>query len=368
MTGALFGAACHGGSPQGQKQSPQRDAVESAIPSATPEVPVSPAPALRPATGVAIVDAVITSVLDRRVANLEQLIDYHGVPCSNDQQRIGAPPVCPVGAQEGTPVGAIGFSNCEGGFIPQAEFEAHLADTVAMIDGVFSASRRAGGYVVVFTFSNWSDGTPVSGPAVGTAWMLSDRGLTATVSGCGASALGLAAQYRDFLIVPPPPPPPPADLRRTGQPGLDLTIEAVSTRNLLSLLNRVVYVQVPCRSGPYPASPYCPAGVAVGTPVSAFPINNCGTGWWYPPGEMAANLDGAFRFAPRVYAVGREPADPRVYRLVVQDIRDPQQRAPAHALGLDEDGRLVSIDFGCDAKAEDLIVGVSEFLLPPLGP
>jgi DNA-binding CsgD family transcriptional regulator len=141
------------------------DATQTAQASGTPTIPAS---------GVPIVDEFIKVALGGDLTKLEPLTDYQPVPCSSNQQGIGAPPPCPAGSADGTPVPAVFSSGCEGSYITESSMPGLLASWNLGFNGVFSASTIRPGseestdgpaaYSVVITFKQWADGVPSSSP------------------------------------------------------------------------------------------------------------------------------------------------------------------------------------------------------------
>ncbi|HLG12353.1 MAG TPA: hypothetical protein VI876_11405, partial [Dehalococcoidia bacterium] len=71
-------------------------------------------------SGVPIVDAVLDALQSSDPAPFDGLIDFHPVACGSRPQ-IGGPPPCPPGVAEGTPIPAISYGACEGGFLTSAD-------------------------------------------------------------------------------------------------------------------------------------------------------------------------------------------------------------------------------------------------------
>src|SRR5688572_26490320 len=193
------------------------DATATAQASATPTIPAS---------GVPIVDEFIKVALGGDLTKLEPLIDYQPVPCSSNQQGIGAPPPCPAGSPDGTPVLAVLSASCEGSYITESGMVGLLADWELGFDGVYSASTvppdsedalyGPATYAVVLTFKQWADGSPVVEPKPGMRFLLSEEGVLGFGTGCGASARSVSARYPNYLIPPPALPAAPADTRHVG--------------------------------------------------------------------------------------------------------------------------------------------------------
>lgn len=381
---ALIVSACSGK----DEAAPTTEAASTAT--ATMEAPTPPANAPTPGAtpipraGVATVDRFIGAMLGGDVPALQALVDYGEIGCVAQPQGIGSPPVCEAGQPEGTPVKVIGFSNCEGGFSTEADVQRSL-DGFARQMGphFFSAARTSdGGYAVVFTFDRWADGAPRTGTGAlsGTVFLLGDKGLRSTVSGCGWTARTLAAEYPDYLIPPPPPSPVPAGTRHTGTPAIDAVIDALIQVDTPKLASLVAFAQVGCGADRW--LPRCPTGSAEGTLVGAITVRGCEPFWLGPyasgqavpsPGGVSAGgvaefVDGEIRPAPQPVAVAKEPGtDPAGVRYwLIYDV-SAATGGPGggRAFGLDAAGKIAVFDPGCNQTAAQLAARYTDFLLPP---
>lgn len=214
---------------------------------------------------------------------------------------------------------------------------------------LFSAARRPeGGYAVTFTFDRWSDGAARQESMSGTMFLLSEKGLTRHVSGCGWTARTIAAAYPDYLIAPPPPPAAPAGTRHTGTAAVDTVIDALVQEDTPKLASLVAFAKVGCGTERW--LPPCPEGAIAGTLVNAVAARGCEPMWFGPyadaqavrtPGGVWASalaelVDGEMRPAPQVIAVAKEPnpAAEAVY-WVIYDVSAGNPRPDGgHALGL----------------------------------
>ena len=364
------------------------DAVATEVPTANVTSTISPTvaatvtavPSAVPQTGVSVVDAFIAAMLSGDVAALEALVDYGEIGCVAQPQGIGSPPMCEAGVAEGTLVKVIGFSNCEGGYGTETDVLRSLEFFTSAGPRLFSVSRRSGGgYAVLFTLERWSDGATRQGAATGTAFMLSDSGLQATVSGCGTSIRTLAASYPDYLIVPPSPGPVPAGTRHTGITDLDAVIDALVLRDTPTLASSIVFARVGCGSDRW--LPRCPEGKPAGTLVDAVTLRACEPAWLGPfdagqpiasngvsLGEVANIVDNMLGPTPEVIAVARDDGTDLAgvaYWLVYDASFAPGQPDGGHGLGLNESGGIVVFDRGCNETPEAFAARYSDFLLPP---
>lgn len=362
------------------------DATTASAASPTAELTPTPAEATplvpaAPTTGVPVVDRFIAAMLSGDVPALQALVDYGRIGCVVQPQGIGSPPVCEAGQPEGTPVKVIGFSNCEGGFSTETDVARSLEGWAReMGPHLFSAARRPeGGYAVTFTFDRWSDGAARQESMSGTMFLLSEKGLTRHVSGCGWTARTIAAAYPDYLIAPPPPPAVPTGTRHTGTAAVDTVIDALIQEDTPKLASLVAFAKVGCGTERW--LPPCPEGAIAGTLVSAVAARGCEPMWFGPyadaqavrtPGGVWASalaelVDGEIRPAPQVIAVAKEPnpAAEAVY-WVIYDVSAGNPRPDGgHALGLDAAGKITVLDRGCNETAAQVAARFTDFLLPP---
>lgn len=372
-------AGCDGGGDN--NPAPAQTATATAHTAVTPATS-TPSATASPTTGVAVVDRFIAAMLDGDLPALQALVDYRRIGCVTQPQGIGSPPVCEAGQPEGTLVKVIGFSNCEGGFSTEAE-TARVLDGFARQTGphLFSAARRpGGGYAVTFTFERWADGGARPESMSGTMFLLSEKGLTRHVSGCGWTARTIAADYPDYLIAPPPPPPVPAGTRHTGTAAIDAVIDALIQEDTPKLASLVAFVKVGCGTDRW--LPRCPEGSFAGTLVNAVAARGCEPMWFGPyadaqavptPGgvraaALAELVDGEIRPAPRVVAVAKEPnpAAVGVVYWVIYDVSAGNPRPDGgHAFGLDAAGKIVVFDRGCNETAAQFAARFTDFVLPP---
>lgn len=342
----------------------------------------TPPPSAVATTGVAVVDRFIAAMLAGDVPALQALVDYGQIGCVAQPQGIGSPPVCEQGQPEGTLVKVIGFSNCEGGFMTQADAARSLEGWARQMGPhLFSAARRPeGGYAVTFTFERWADGAARQESMSGAMFMLSEKGLTRSVSGCGWTARTIAARYPDYLIAPPPPAPVPAGTRHTGTAAIDAVIDALIQKDTPKLSSLVAFAKVGCGTERW--LPRCPEGAVAGTLVNAITVRGCEPFWLGPyasgeavvtPGGVSAGgvaelVDGEIRPAPQVVAVAKEPnpaSAGAVYWVIYDISAGTPPRDGGHALGLDAAGKITVFDRGCNETAAQLTARFTDFLLPP---
>lgn len=155
--------------------------VAAPTPTATP--PVAPLPMHHPTTrtGNAGVDATLDAVFSNDPVQIASRIRFRGVACAVALQGIGAPPACPEGAEEGTPVEAVSGNSCEGYFITReglSERPLTFDDYSDM--GLCAVLQREEGFVVMFSV-RFGASTPQ-----GLAFSLDPDGrITHFDSGCG---------------------------------------------------------------------------------------------------------------------------------------------------------------------------------------
>ncbi len=331
----------------------------------TPEAATAtPGQSAVPKTGVSVVDAFIAAMLSGDTATLETLIDYGEIGCVAQADGIGSPPICEPGEAPGTLVKVIGFSNCEGGYSTEGNVMRSLGFWTTAGPRLFSVSHRSGGgYAVLFTFERWADGTTRQGPATGTAFLLSDAGVRATVSGCAVSARALALQYPDYVIPPPPLPAVPSDTAKTGIPPVDRVIRAITIRDLQALRDLMQPVDVGC--GPEWWTPYCSPDQAQGTLIPSMTIRQCdGEQFWLAMNGMLTDIDRELGPTPKVVAVARGSA-PEAWIVVFDGSLAPAVTDGGRAFVLSTDGRITAVDRGCRESANQLAARYTDFLLAP---
>lgn len=323
---------------------------------ATETAPVStPTTTPPPTTGVPIVDQVIEAVLSGDVARVEALVDYQEIPCATSPQGIGAPPQCPAGVPDGSPLPAITSSSCEGSFIIESDLPALLREVLPGWRRVFSASQSGSGYAIVFTPDNES--------SRGTRLLLSAEGIGSLVSGCGNSSLGLALRDFAFLIDPPPPPPLPADARLSGVSEVDAVVEDVLTHDLRAILKRLDIQAIGCTHDPASAGPRCAEDAPEATATDAVRYRNCGLDYWSSPGAALQNLDSLLAFgAPwTVYSVSlAAPGEEYAWHLVFES-----PHRTGMAVDVSADQQIWRHDAGCGDPPENLVPEDGDFILPP---
>ena len=362
-------AACSG--TPAQPPSPSLETGATTVLATTATVVATPSATAVPAVGVPVVDAFVKAMLTGDSTALAALIDYRDVPCSVDQQGIGAPPACPPGAPDRTPIKAISGSSCEGYYITEAEMPRILAGFRSRGALLFSASRLPqGGYAIVFTFARYADGAPATEPRNGTVYLLSERGVTSWHSGCGWSARTSASHYPDYLIPPPPLPPVPADTPHTGITDVDSIIDALVIRDTPALARRVASIDVGCGTDRW--LPYCPWATAPGTLVSSIALQTCEPSWigigsGNEPYGVAVMIDGEIGPEPKVVTVARatgSDTDLR-YWIIYDGSVVPGQQDGGRAFGLRADGRIALFDRGCNETAAQIAGRYSDFLVRP---
>lgn len=80
-------------------------------------------------TGIAEVDRVIEAVEAEDIETLSAMVAYFEQPCG-PPQGIPAPPQCPEGEPDGTPVDVWWSATCEGYFVSRAETQSHIMGRV----------------------------------------------------------------------------------------------------------------------------------------------------------------------------------------------------------------------------------------------
>ncbi len=132
-------------------------------------------------TGIAAVDAVLEAVEE----GTPPPYDTTPVACVKKQEGIGAPPLCPEGVTDGTPIDVILVSDCEGVYVePDAEqpisFTYGDLTPVYRLIGIREDHANPGGYVIVYGWS-LEDGVALAG-TLG----IGSNGLAYHGFGCGS--------------------------------------------------------------------------------------------------------------------------------------------------------------------------------------
>lgn len=180
-------------------------------PSPTQTAPVtdsaSPAPGR---TGIPEVDAVIETLFTGDEEAVRALIRFTAVECEDEPVGLGAPPQCPEGVADGTPVDVLPWASCEGTYLfPEAidGTVTTLSEPGATLAAVYEAGGKVwppGRYVAVFS----GVGAPRRAD-IAYAVSITDGRVVGIHAGCGmtpeeyAEFFGLA----DALLVVPTPTP-----------------------------------------------------------------------------------------------------------------------------------------------------------------
>ena len=190
-------------------------------PAALPEIAISTivGPSHPPdiATGVAVVDKVISPVMAGDARGLADLAHFTPTPCTS----VEYGPICPDGVAEGTPLARMSSVGCHGGDTSPEDVEAALRGAILSAPVlVHAVTRTADGYALHFRYGPhliWLQGDRV--PADGSARRLGidregridriDVGCFDPASLFGDSTRPEAAKWwtGEFLLAPPVPPP-----------------------------------------------------------------------------------------------------------------------------------------------------------------
>jgi hypothetical protein len=158
-----------------------------------------------PTTGVAEVDAVLSAVARWDVDGLLGMVDFHFPACSNDRDRAGNSPWCPLGVPDGAQTKAFYSSTCRGHWVVEDTAREFVAVIVAREPVLHAVARRtapgpaeadvaASRYTVVLESSlGWRSAVLIN---------LAGGRITSIGPGCGSSAALQARGYTDFLIPP----------------------------------------------------------------------------------------------------------------------------------------------------------------------
>lgn len=155
-----------------------------------------------------------------------------------------------------------------------------------------------------------------------------------------------------------------------GAPEVDAVVEAVRARDESALVNLVGYRQMPCTSAEVSTAPAprCRLGEEEGALVEVVKFAGCEDAFLRVsdvPNAVQHLLDPR----PEVYAVFRAPPDGGEGDHVVVLTSSAQGRPVATGLVL-EDGKIVSLDFGCGETPEEKVAGVpaESFIIKPSQP
>ncbi|MEO8540748.1 MAG: hypothetical protein ABI577_13495 [bacterium] len=358
---ALLVSACSGkdeAAPTTEVASTATATMEAATPPAnTP----TPSATQIPRAGVAIVDRFIGAMLTADATELPALVDYHDVACEVSPMGIGAPPPCPPGVPDGTPIRLISGSSCEGYFITAPEAGEQLMSAAQRGVSVFSASRLpGGGYAVILTPPGGGTSQSAAQAIMGAVYRLSERGVVSIAHPCGPSARTTSLQYPDYLIQPPPLPAVPAATQHTGIAGVDAIIDAVVVRDIATLLARTKQVEVGCGSDRW--LPYC-GDQPAGTLIETTEIRQCGDQLWFTRDGMLYDIDYQIGPSPTIFAVTRRAEGG--YAVVVDARGDPAQRDGGHAIVVSPEGEILVFDRGCQQSPQELAATYTDFVIAP---
>jgi hypothetical protein len=78
---------------------------------------LGPTPAVKVNTGLPEIDAIVAALSTGDMAQILPLVGFTPVACTVNPQGIGAPPQCPAGVPEGTPINVFPSGACEGYYI-----------------------------------------------------------------------------------------------------------------------------------------------------------------------------------------------------------------------------------------------------------
>jgi hypothetical protein len=150
--------------------------------------------------------------------------------------------------------------------------------------------------------------------------------------------------------------------QRTGVAIVDDVIGLVERGDAEGLSKLAVNRDVPCigstddsRNGPR-----CPAGVAIGTPLSKHLRLAC-EGDFVDEARLSEVLSVK---EPRLFGVGKSSAPDSAYRLIFTGLRDRQPFS--FALSMAADGRVTTTHVNCGPSS--MLGGIYAWLLPPLKP
>lgn len=159
-------------------------------------------------TGNPDIDPVLEAIDSGDPAKIVAATHFTPVPCSYNQQGIGAPPGCPAGAAEGTPVEVLPGAACEGYYTTREEFERNV-----------NLSRRTEAtlYAVVklrpasAPNPNWPQGdyaliyaTPQASGTFGSVINVANGKMVNRWSGCGTTPEGIISTLDVESFVLPP--------------------------------------------------------------------------------------------------------------------------------------------------------------------
>lgn len=174
--------------------------VTSAPPTPDPSVPGYPADKR---TGTPIVDAAITAILAGDTAQLRSAVVYSQVLCVTNPQGAGAPPKCPAGTPNGTPVLVFQTATCEAQFLYPPDTAPTIAAAAKPGKKLYAAWQAgpAAPWSLLFAGPPEGPGRPLSATLV----TVNAFGITSINFGCNADPKTRLAQLKPASYVLPPP-------------------------------------------------------------------------------------------------------------------------------------------------------------------
>lgn len=320
-------------------------------------------------TGDSIFDPVLAALAGGNPAALLALVDYEQQPCGTDTT-----PLC-GSRPEGTPVEAIGFTDCGRNprFESRAFIERRLGTIAQEAIGIAGIARVPEGYfpagytmiIIVGQQSPYSWQT--------NALVVSGGSVTGAIDRCPVEMLYPPVE---FVVLPPPQDAGPDFARRSGIDVIDRFLDALAARDIEALAVLVSYTPIGCvvEQRGIGALPLCEAGEGDGTIVEALPLAHCEGNYERERETIGRVLPQLSETQWALYAVLDLGDAPSVqddfrrgrYQVVLHNPANPEWQQ-AIALGFDDAGMTI-VWYGCGPQ---LPAGLywpgraPEWVLPP---
>lgn len=191
------------------------------------------------------------------------------------------------------------------------------------------------------------------------------------------TASAVAGLRGQSSATPAEPPPIPADgpyagyaaSARTGVPIVDRVLGALQQEDVTTLLELVLYDQVPCGPPDHtrPLPPACRPGEEPGTRVRVLRVSaNACTYDYFRPGHVAEALGDFIKYRGRLFGVGRVPPD-RPWSIDVLFMRRDGTDVYSPRLQIDGQGRIraVVLKGACSTPRDTASEWVGPYILGP---
>jgi hypothetical protein len=309
-------------------------------------------------TRIPEVEAVIAVLFAGDPEAVEARIGYASVACAVAPTGLGAPPQCPEGVADGTPVDALPWAQCEGTYIFPEDIEntvQFLSTPGASLFGIYRVEESfpPGEFVALYTKTG---GTIRPDGAYG---VFMDEGLiTGLHAGCNQTPEEFVEFYDlQTVFLSPRPTPPPG---RTGVLLVDAVLDALEAGDIDTLRQLVAYQALACAVEPGAGGPPpCRADEPDGTLVEVLPIRTCELEH-HRRGEIDWALQDLIEHTSP-YAVYQAEGG---YVIVLERTFQGMRLSAAVTIA---DRNITELKFGCGETPEQLVevLGLVDVVLPP---